>query len=277
LPPSKKNTTGIFFPLDPRPPLRKINEIQKEKRFTQPRKQTSTSKNTMKKLIPLIIALSLAGIGGASANGTIFKTVNETDLNLGYMSVREGTNFNTIVTNAVWPASDLTAVWNTPTNVTYSPATATNPLWYNPPGGIGSSGNKTMQAYLYGQQTGTFAGLTLEFSGFVSDFSLATNIAGDPYTLRAYLRDAGPGGPVSQLLSDITGTGAFSISMPLNGTAGRTIQWGLIMQGPNIFPGDTEQLANAGSVTVVPEPSTYALLGLAVAGGLLVRRFRRKA
>jgi hypothetical protein len=48
------------------------------------------------------------------------------------------------------------------------------------------------------------------------------------------------------------------------------------MVGPNIWPGNNAELANAGSVTVIPEPSTYALLGLAAVGGLLARRFRRK-
>jgi hypothetical protein len=231
----------------------------------------------MKKTFQTFIAVTLVSISAAAAQTTIVKTVNLTDLNLGFVSVREATNFNTVITNTSWPAADLTAIWSTPESVTYSPATATNPLWYNPPGGIGSSGNKTMLAYLFGQQTGTFAGQTLEFSGVVTDYSLATNVAGTPYTLRAYLRDGGPGGDTLRLLSDITGTGEFSLSMPLNGSPGRTIQWGLIMQGPNIFPGDTEQLANAGSVTIVPEPTTYALLGLAAVGGLIARRLRRKA
>lgn len=49
----------------------------------------------------------------------------------------------------------------------------------------------------------------------------------------------------------------------------------LTVSGP--FPSVTDVYAGAGNVTVVPEPSTYALLGLAATGlaGYIVRRRRR--
>jgi len=231
----------------------------------------------MKKIFQTFIAVTLVSISAASAQTNLFKTINQTDLNLTWMTVREATNFSTIVSAGAAPLADLSATWNTPASVTYGAPTATNSLWYNPPGGIGSSGNKIIQSYLYGTQTGTFAGQTLQLSGVVSDYNLSTNVAGTPYTLSAYIQQTGAGGPTLRTISPITSIGEFSISLPLDGTPGRNVQWGLLMEGPNILPGDIDQLANAGSVTVVPEPTTYALLGLAAVGGLIARRLRRKA
>jgi hypothetical protein len=233
----------------------------------------------MKKTFQTFIAVTLVSISAASAQTNLFKTINETDLPSGWMVVREATNVSTIVSNASSPLADLTATFDTSTNVTFGPATATNALWYNPPGGIGSSGNKLMQAYLYGQETGTFAGDTLQFSGLVTDYTLSTNVAGVPYSLTAYIRDTGPGGAVSQISLLIDSTGEFNLSLPLNGTPGRTVQWGLLMQGRNILPNDIDQLETAGSVSIqaIPEPSTYALIGLAALGGLVARGLRRKA
>jgi hypothetical protein len=273
-PPPRKNTAGILFPLDRRPPIRKISEIQKGKRFTQPRKQTSTSKHNMKKIIPLIIALSLAGLGGASAQ-TNFRTIDSSQMNVGYMIVREATN-NAFLFGTNWAFTNLTANYRAPNTLTMGPATSTNGLWYNPPGGgIDSFGNKTMQAWVLAQAAGLTG--TLQFDGIVSAISLATNSAGIPYTATAFAREFGGAAPVISNVMALTSAGDFSISLPLSGLPGRSVQWGIILEGRNIWPEDTTQIANAGTITVVPEPSTYALLGLAAASGLLVRRFRRKA
>ncbi len=231
----------------------------------------------MKKIIPLIIALSLAGLGSASANGTIFKTINSSEMTSGWMLVLEQSN-NTTVSSSPWALTNLTANFTAPDSLTFSPATTTNGLWYNPEGGgIGSIGNKTMSAWIYGQSTGLSG--TLEFEGIVNALSLATNSAGRPYTITAFIRELGGGGPTTPSYLPLSGTGEFAMSLPLSGETNRTVQWGLIMQGPNIWPEDTQQLANAGSVTIqaIPEPSTYALIGLAAVGGFIARRFRRRS
>jgi hypothetical protein len=236
----------------------------------------------MKKIIPLIIALSLAGIGGASAQSTIFKTINSAEMNLGWI-----TAFELPANGGGWydgfpsPIGELNAVYPSSDTVVFSPNTTSNPssVWYTPSGQLGAAGNKIVESLLLAQADGTLSG-TLQFEGVISDFSLSTNAAGLSYSLRAVVRDWAPDySTFVETILPLTSTGSFAVTQALDPGAGRHVQWGLIMQGPNIWPGNTEELANAGSVTVeaIPEPSTYALLGLAAAGGLLVRRFRRKA
>jgi hypothetical protein len=233
----------------------------------------------MKKVIPLIIALAFASMSGASAQ-LIVKTVDQSELAFGYMSVNELPSAGGAFFSAgSVPISDITATFNSPTSVTFSPNTTslTGPQWYDPStGGPGSLGQKIMSGYLFAQETGTLSG-TLSFTGDVLAYNLGTNLDDLPYSLTAVVKDFAPDfSSVNQVFLPLTGTGLFELSLPLVAGAGRHVQWGFIMTGPNIWPSDAAQLANAGSVTVIPEPSTYALLGLAAVGGLLARRFRRK-
>jgi hypothetical protein len=204
-------------------------------------------------------------------------------LNLGWLAVRElPTNGFAYISSSAWPTSDLNTVFPTSESVVFSPNTITNTgtVWYNPAsGGVGSEGQKMMGAYLYGaSKKGALSGQSLAFEGFVSNFSLATNIAGTPYSLSAFIQDFTPDySSRIQTFIPITSTGGFSVSQSLVDDPLRNVQWGLFMIGPNIWAEDSEQLAVAGSVTVVPEPSTYALLGLATLGGLIALRLRRKA
>jgi hypothetical protein len=279
LPPSKKNTTGILFPLDPRPPLCKINEIQKEKYFPQPRKQTSTSKNTMKKIFQTFIAMTLVSLGSASANVTIFKTINSSEMNLGWIQVydlpSEGGAFQF---GGASPLANLVASFSTPTELTMTPNnTITDPsaFWYSQPGDVG---NKVITSILYASATrGSLLGDTLSLEFVVPNYSLSTNSVGNPYTFLAIIQEWGV--TYKDVSLPISSTGSYSLSMPLLVDQNTLYQWGFVMTGPNISPSNVEEFEVAGSVTIeaIPEPSTYALLGLAAAGGLLVRRFRRKA
>jgi hypothetical protein len=238
----------------------------------------------MKKIFQTFIAVTLVSISAASAQSNVFKTIDSAEINLGYLSVFElPSNGGAFVSGSGSPVAQLNAVYPTSDSVVFSPNTITNTgtNWYNPgTGGVGSLGQKQMSAFLYAQETGIYGGQILQFEGIVSSFNLTTNAAGLPYTFSAFIKDFAPDySSVVETIFPITSTGNFNISQALDPAAGRHVQWGLQMIGPNIWPGDTEQLEVAGSVTVeaIPEPSTYALLGLAVAGGLLARRLRRKA
>lgn len=246
---------------------------------TSPSTPNPNHHTPMNKLL-LTTALVLASIGGASAQ--IFKTINSTEMVLGYMNVFElPSNGGAFVFGSGWGISDLNSTYLDSTTVVMSPNTIGDPnsFWYTPSGGPGALGNKIMEGNLYGQETGTYAGQTVTFEGSVTAFNLSTNAGGLPYTLTAFVRDFAPDfSSFNTTTLVISTTGDFSISLPTVNDAGRHVQWGLQIMGPNIWPSDSAQLAAAGSATVgaIPEPSTYALLGLGAAGlgAHLIRRRR---
>ena len=140
----------------------------------------------MKTILPLLVfALSVAGLTSASANGTIFKTINQTELNLGYLVVSDlPADGSGLVSSSPWPIPDLNVVFPTSQSVIFSPNTITNTgsMWYNPStGGPGSVGQKMMTSTLYASTSKSeLLGQNLTFEGFVTDYSLGTNIAGLP-------------------------------------------------------------------------------------------------
>ena len=234
----------------------------------------------MKKLL-LIIAVAATGLTGASAQ--IFKTINSVEMTGAYMNVSDlASAGGAFQFGSNWAIADLRASFPTATSVTMLPNTIGDPAdyWYTPSGGVGALGNKMMEANLYGQVDGSYAGQTITFAGSVSSFSLSTNSAGIPYTLTAFIKDFAPDFSSSFSSTQvITSTGDFSLNLTASSGTNRHVQWGLQLVGPDIWATDTAQLGVAGSATIdaVPEPSTYALLALGAAGfgAHLVRRRRR--
>lgn len=227
---------------------------------------------TMKKLLALSIALTVAGLSGASAQ-VIYKTIDQTEMNLSWVYVSGSPGFNPSIPNLVADFTSLNSVTMSPTD------RATNTAWYNPVGGgEGSVGTKTLTSWLYGTSVNlNQQGSSIEFSGNVTDLNLGTNISGIPYTLEAKIMDFTVFADIVQTILPLTNTGTFTLRHELIGGTNRQVRWGLQLVGPNIWPTDEAQFATAGSVTVVPEPSTYALLGLAAVVGLVVFRSRRQA
>jgi len=234
----------------------------------------------MKKLL-LITTLIAAAITGASAQ-TVYKTIDSSELVNGYMNVFElPANGGGYAFGSGWGIADLKANFLTATNVTFSPNNIGDPnsYWYTPSGAPGSTGNKMMQANLYGQDD-TLTGKTIQFDGTVSAFNLSSTYQGVGYNFRAFVKDFAPDYSSSvDAYSDLGSTGNFQVSLATISDSARHVQWGLQMFGPDIWPTDNAaQIAEAGSVTVeaIPEPSTYALLGMTAAALFAYRARRRK-
>src|SRR3954470_16086208 len=79
---------------------------------------------------------------------------------LGFMNVFEiPSNGGGYVFGSTWGTADLTATFSKSV-LTLGPNSVNdaNPFWYTPAGGPGATGNKTMDANLYQEQTDTLMG-----------------------------------------------------------------------------------------------------------------------
>jgi hypothetical protein len=225
--------------------------------------------------IPAIVCCSLlAGLAGLNA---AVVTINPGASWLGYMNVFEtpqhGGGF---VFGSGWGTADLTATFSGGV-LTLGPNTIgdPNPFWYSPSGGPGAVGNKTMDANMYIETTGVYAGQTLTFTGDVLANSLFghVNQLGNGWTSVAFIKDFAPDYSSSVTVTVPLDVGTFSISLPTINDPARHIQYGFETIGPDVWITD---VAPYGSIQIaaVPEPTAVGLLGLGMLG-LIVRRMRK--
>ncbi len=171
-----------------------------------------------------------------------------------------------------WGIPDLCATWAGPT-LTLSPNTIgdPNPYWYNPSGGPGAIGNKIMDANIYVETTGVYPGQTLTFQGTVLANTLVgkTDPLGNGWTSVAFIKDFAPDYSSFNVQTVPLVVGSFSVSLATVADPARHVQWGFETLGPDVWITDVGQY---GSIQVIPEPSTLALLGLGLVGGLIWRR-----
>jgi prepilin-type N-terminal cleavage/methylation domain-containing protein/prepilin-type processing-associated H-X9-DG protein len=103
-----------------------------------------------------------------------------------------------------------------------------------------------MEANVYGQADGTYAGKTVSFSGTVPSFSLLSGSGN--WTVKAFIRDfAADYSSYVESQVPITTTGSFSISLDAINDPTRHVQWGLQTKGPDVWITD---LASKGTVVV---------------------------
>ncbi|RLS83809.1 MAG: PEP-CTERM sorting domain-containing protein [Planctomycetota bacterium] len=147
-----------------------------------------------------------------------------------------------------WAVPDLRADFTSGTSVTLAPCfvTDTSSFWYTPSGQPGATGNKIMEANVYGQADGTLAGKTVKFSGTVPSYSLLSGSGN--WTVNAFVRDfSADYSSVTQSVVPISGTGAFSVSLATSSDPTRHVQWGLQTTGPDVWVTD---LPSKGNVVV---------------------------
>jgi len=171
-----------------------------------------------------------------------------------------------------WGVSDLVATFDDPNNtLTLSPNTIgdPDPYWYQGGGGPGAPGNKIMEANLYQEVgDGSLSGVNVVFSGVVLSNSFT-----QAHEATIFIRDFAPGfGSFTESSVPVT-PGAFSISLMTDAGAGRTVQWGFMVRGENVWITDTAPFGNV-VIQTIPSPAAAALLGLS---GLVAQRRRRIA
>lgn len=223
-----------------------------------------------------VSAIACAAMLAASANANVSVGVDPSSGPwLGFMNV-----FNLdggFVFGSPWGIQDLVANFNDAAfTLTMSPNTIGDPneFWYQDPtgggntnpGGPGAPGNKIMEANLYREVTGGFAGQTVTFSG-----SILSNSFTDAHVARVFIRDfASDFSSSVDVFADAV-DGNFSISLDTINDASRTVQWGIQVRGVNVWVTDTAPFGNL-VIRTIPTPGALAVVGL---GGLFASRRRR--
>lgn len=224
-----------------------------------------------------VIACSVLGIAFANANTTV--TVNPAAPWQGFMNVFETPqNGGGYSFGSGWGTADLTATFSGSGVLTLGPNTINDPssFWYSPSGGPGSVGNKSMDANMYVETTGLYAGQTLTFTGDVLSNTLFghVNQIGNGWTSVAFIKDFAPDYSSFVSVTASLVNGVFSISLPTINDPARHIQYGFETIGPDVWSTDVGPYGNI-QITAVPEPTSLGLLGVALAGMIGVRRFRK--
>jgi hypothetical protein len=134
----------------------------------------------------------------------------------------------------------------------------------------GPLGNKWMNASTY-SETASLAVPSYTLAGTVTSNSLNTGL----YTAKAFIKVLDPNNGFATMLDDsvtLPASGPFVVTSNLSLYQGLLLQVGFSMDGLNANPADAVSYGSVG-VSIVPEPSTYALLAF---GGCAAAALRRR-
>jgi len=196
--------------------------------------------------IPQTVSLQSLTIDSVAA-----LTVDSGTMTNGYMNVFDlptaGGAYNA-AQSGPWAVPDLRADFTSASSVTLAPCYVADSgtFWYTPSGQPGATGNKIMEANLYGQADGTYAGKTVRFSGTVPSYTLASGSGN--WTVKAFIRDfVADFSSYSEQTVTISSSGSFSITKEISSDPTHHVQWGLQTTGPDVWITD---LASKGTVVV---------------------------
>jgi hypothetical protein len=204
---------------------------------------------TLRSDIPQTLSLQ-----GLAIKSGVTLTVDSGTMTNGYMNVYSlpSAGGGYLFGNA-WAVKDLRAQFTGSTSVTLSPCYVADSgtYWYTPSGRPGATGNKVMEANVYGQADGTYAGQSVKFSGTVPSYTLQGGSNG--WNVKAFIRDFNADySSCNEQTVPISSTGAFSITLNTVNDPTRHVQWGLQVKGPDVWVTD---LASKGTVVVSALPA----------------------
>lgn len=225
---------------------------------------------TLRSDVPQLVSVRSLDFGEA-----IPLTIDRAVMTQGYRNIYElPANGGAYLWGQVSPVADLRATFTSGTSVTLAPCVVsdTSSYWFTPSGRPGAAGNKTVEANVYGQATGTYAGETVRFSGTVAAHTLLSGSG--KWAVKAFIRDfSADFSSMVESQVPISSTGEFSVSLTALNDPTRHVQWGLQTTGPNVWITD---LASKGVVVVNASSAPGAGGGrvdvgrgsISVAGGL---------
>ena len=204
---------------------------------------------TLRSDIPQKVSLQ-----GLTITSGVALTVDSETMTNGYMNVfappSAGGGY---LSGSGWAVKDLRAQFTGSTSVTLAPCYVADSgtYWYTPSGQPGATGNKIMEANVYGQADGTYAGQSVKFSGTVPSYTLQGGTSG--WSVKAFIRDfTADYSSYNEQAVPISATGSFSVRLNAVNDPTRHVQWGLQMKGPDVW---ITELASKGTVVVSALPT----------------------
>jgi len=194
-----------------------------------------------------LVVLAALTLGATAAFADVNVTVSSADPYLGYMNVFElPSNGGGFLWGSGWGTADLCAVFFPGDQLKLSPNCIGDPnsYWYTPSGQPGCTGNKVMEANMYVEQTGPWAGQTINFTG-----SVLSNTLTSAHVAKIFIRDFAPDfSSVVEQSIPVPTSGDFSLSLATINDPARHVQYGYQMKGPDVWVTDLD-------------PFGYVLLG----------------
>lgn len=207
--------------------------------------------------------LSLAENNVVEPPAETLVTVDPLEQWLGYINVFDlPQNGGAYLFGTPHPTADLRAIFNGSELGLY-PNSNSDPstYWYVGGGAPGNPGNKVVEASMYVEKTGGLSGRKVTFRGTVLSNTLTSAHGGV-----AYIRDFAPDYSSSTIVTAPLTAGTFNISLDTDPGAGRHVQYGFRMTGPNVWITDAGPFGSVRVTAAADDPFTTWISGFDFTG-----------